>query len=234
MVNTAAIIGGGLIGLTIRKGLTENMQETLMKALGIATLFIGLSGAMCKLLIIDDGRLQTAGLMLLVFSLIIGTIGGELINIEHALVSAGEKVRVLLNVKQNKNFTETFVTVTIVVCVGAMAIIGSFEDGIHNDSTILFTKSILDGVIVMIFASTMGIGAIFSAAPLFIYQAGLSLAAAAIAPYLDDNMVDGLSAVGSVLIFVVGINLIFGKNMHIRVGNMLPAVVVPIIYYALF
>ena len=121
---------------------------------------------------------------------------------------------------------------TIVVCVGAMAIIGSFEDGINGNSTILFTKSILDGVIVMIFASTMGVGAIFSAIPLFLYQGTLSLAAASIAPYLNANMLDGLSAVGSVLIFVIGINLIFGKMLHIRVGNMLPAVIIPIIYYA--
>lgn len=204
-----------------------------MKALGIATLFIGLSGALAKLLIIENNRLQTTGLMLMVFSLVLGTIAGELIDIENLLASMGDRLKKLLHIKQNNNFAESFVTVTIVVCVGAMAIIGSLEDGIHNDSTILFTKSILDGVIVMIFASTMGVGAVFSAVPLFFYQAGLSLAAVSIAPYLSNNMLDGLSAVGSVLIFIVGINLIFGKSMHIRVGNMLPSVLIPIIYYAL-
>ena len=226
------MVGGGIIGLTIKKSLTASMQETLMKALGVATLFIGLCGALSKFLIIENGHLQSIGLMLMVASLVIGTVVGEIVGIERCLAAVGEKSKTLLHIDKNAKFTEAFVTVTIVVCVGAMAIIGSFEDGINGNSTILFTKSILDGVIVMIFASTMGVGAIFSAIPLFLYQGALSLAAASIAPYLNANMLDGLSAVGSVLIFVIGINLIFGKMLHIRVGNMLPAVIIPIIYYA--
>ncbi|WP_196595944.1 DUF554 domain-containing protein [Pectinatus frisingensis] len=232
VVNTAAVVGGGLVGLVIKKGLPLKLQEILLQALGVATLFIGLTGVLSKQLVIKSGQLQSDGIMLMVASLIIGTVIGEIIDIEHDLGLLGDKAKKILKMDENDKFSEAFVTATVVICVGAMAIIGSFEDGINGNSTILFTKSILDGVLVMIFASTMGSGAVFSAGPLFLYQGGLSLAAASIAPYLTSQMMNGMSAVGSVLIFVIGVNLMLGKIIHIRVGNMLPAIIVPLLYYA--
>lgn len=233
LVNTAAIAAGGTAGLIIKKSLSHDMQDILIKVLGVATMFIGLSGALSKLLIIDNNQIQSANSMLMVCSLVIGTVIGQLINLDHMLIICGNKAKSLLKLGSDNHFTESFVTVTIVVCVGAMSVIGSFEDGMHGDPTILFTKSIIDGVIVMIFASTLGIGAIFSAIPLFFYEAALSIMGAFIAPYLNADILDGLSAVGSVLIFIVGLNLIFGEHLNIRVANTLPALFVPAAYYLL-
>ena len=234
IVNTAAVVAGGGIGLLLKQGIKASLQESLLKALGVSTLFIGIAGTLQQLLIIDGAALKTAGTMLMIFSLIIGTLIGEYIDIERHLEKMGVLLRRLLHADKNSPFTDAFVTVTLVICVGAMAIIGSIQDGLSGDYDLLFTKAILDGVICMVFASAMGAGVIAAALPLFIYQGSITLAAGFIAPYLTDALIGDICCVGNVLITLIGVNLLFDKVMHVRVGNMLPSLLVPILYHMFF
>lgn len=228
IVNVAAVIFGGVIGMIIKKGLKERINDTLTKACGISVIFIGVAGALSKMLVIDGNSISTNGTLLLVLSLVFGGIIGELINIEKRMDSLGNRLKKAVKAGNDSNFVEGFVAATLVICIGAMAIVGSLQDGLTGDHSMLFTKAILDFIIVMVIASATGIGAVFSAVPLGIYQGLITLCAVLIEPLISDRLVNELSMVGSVLIFCVGINLIFDKK--IRMGNLLPALLVPIIW----
>lgn len=228
IVNVAAVILGGVIGMIIKRGLKERISDTLTKACGISVIFIGVAGALSKMLVIDGNSISTNGTLLLVLSLVFGGIIGELINIEKRMDSLGNRLKKAVKAGNDSNFVEGFVAATLVICIGAMAIVGSLQDGLTGDHSMLFTKAILDFIIVMVIASATGIGAVFSAVPLGIYQGLITLCAVLIEPLISDRLVNELSMVGSVLIFCVGINLIFDKK--IRVGNLLPALLVPIIW----
>ena len=232
LINVLAIILGGGVGLLIKHGLKQRFQDILMQACGIATIFIGASGALVGLLQVSDTGLETRNILLLVFSLVIGSLIGEALNIELHMERLGERLKSTLNAKHDTKFVEGFVSASLVTCVGAMAIVGSIQDGLTGDYSMLVTKSLLDFVIVVIFASTLGIGAMFSAIPLGIYQGGITLFAVLIAGHMSEALIANLSGIGSVLIFCVGINLAFGKR--IKVGNMLPAILIPIIYSFIF
>ena len=237
IINVAAIIIGGFIGLLIKNGLKQRFQETLMKACGVCSIFIGIAGTLAGLLTIsDEGQITTQNILLLVVSLTVGSFIGELLNIEHYMERLGERLKALATSKKNpqkdNTFVEGFVTTTLVVCVGAMAIVGSLQDGLTGDYTMLVTKSILDFIIAIIFASALGVGVMFAAIPLGIYQGSITLLAVLIAEHMSDAMINSMSSIGSALIFCVGINLIFGKT--IKIGNMLPAILIPVIYHLLF
>lgn len=232
IVNALAVAAGGIAGLIIKKGLSENIQDTLMKALGLATVFIGLSGALTGLIYIENGVIKTGGSMLMIISLVLGSIAGEFIDIENKLEILGEKIKVAVKMKGDSKFVEGFVTNALVICIGAMAVVGSLQDGLNHDASMLYAKAVLDCLISMVFAATLGVGVIFAGAVLFVYQGSITLLASVIAPYLSDGLINNISYIGSVLIFGVGINLIFGKK--IKVGNMLPALVVPVIYEIIF
>lgn len=231
IVNVGAVLLGSSIGLVIKKGLRESLQDAVMKALGVATLFIGITGALSGMFTVEGGAIKTQGTMLMIISLALGTLAGELIGIEKGLDKLGEKLKNLKIFQKYKNdskFVEGFVTASLVTCVGAMTIVGSFQDGLSGDATMLYTKSILDFFSTMIFASTLGIGVLCSALVMLVYQGALTLLATFIAPLLTDAMIADLGFIGSVLIFSLGINLVFGKK--VSVGNMLPALLVPIVY----
>jgi len=229
IVNVAAIIAGSTIGMVLKMGFRESLQEALMKALGIATMFIGISSVLAEMLVVsEDGSVGTQGTMLMILSLVIGTLIGELLKIEDFLESIGDRMRKLKLFRNSSRFTEGFVTATLVVSVGAMAIVGALNDGLTGDASLLYTKSILDFTSTMIFASTLGIGVMCCVIPMGLYQGGITLLAGIIKPYCTDMIISNLSLVGSVLIFCVGINLFFGKK--VKVANMLPALLVPIVY----
>lgn len=230
IVNVIAVIIGSTIGILAKKGLSEQMQESIMKTLGIATMMIGIGSTMQEMLVIgDDGKLSTNGVMLMIISLVIGVIIGELLKIEDRLESIGDKMKKWKVFSTgDSRFTEGFVTATLVVCVGAMAIVGSLRDGLQNDPSLLFSKSILDFISTMIFASTLGVGVLCSVIPMGIYQGGITALSGVIESYLTDEIISGMSLAGSVMIFAVGINLFFGKK--IKVGNMLPGLMIPVIY----
>lgn len=234
IVNTVAIIVGGGIGLLFKKGIKASMQDSILKIMGVAVLFIGIGGTLSQMLIIKDNHLETTGVMLMIFSLLIGTIIGEIIDIEARLEKLGNTFRRLLHSNEQSNFVDAFVTATLIVCVGAMAILGPIQDGLSGDYNLLFTKAILDGIICAVFASTMGIGVLLAALPLFIYQGAITLGASFIAPYMTTEMINSICYIGNILITLIGVNLIFDKIIHIRVGNMLLAIVVPVIYHLFF
>ncbi|MBE6954692.1 MAG: DUF554 domain-containing protein [Ruminococcaceae bacterium] len=228
IVNTLAVLLGGAFGLWFRRGIKESLQESLQKACGLATIFIGISGAMAEMLTYAEGKFSTKGTLLLVFALVIGALIGEWIDIDRRLDILGEKLKQLARRGNDSKFVDGFVSATLVICIGAMAVVGSLQDGITGDHATLFVKALLDFVIVMVFASSLGLGALFSAIPLAIYQGLITLFAVLIAPYMTDAMISGLSFVGSVLICGVGINLLFGKT--VKVANLLPALLVPVAY----
>lgn len=230
IVNVITVIAGSTIGLLARKGIPTRLQEAMMKVLGIATMFIGLSGTLAEMLVVTEDGLSTNGTMLMILSLVIGTAIGELLRIEDGLESIGDKLKKLrLFQNASASFTEGFVTATLVTSIGAMAIIGSFNDGLGLGAELLYTKSLLDFVSTMIFASTLGIGVLCSFVPMGLYQGLLTLLARILQPLFEGTtIISDLSMVGSVLIFAIGINLFAGKQ--IKVGNMLPALLIPIVY----
>lgn len=230
LVNMAAIIAGATIGIIIRGRLRQRFQDTIMKALGLAVIFIGISGTLQGIFRVEQEGLQTENIMLMVVSLAIGAFAGELIDIEARLDSLGERIKKALKVKGDKgrNFVEGFVNSSLLFCIGAMAIIGSINDGLTGDATTLYAKGFIDGTVAIFFSSALGLGVFFSIIPLGIYQGGITLLAKYIEPFLNDRLIGNISFIGSILIFGIGINMIFGKK--IKCGNLLPAVLVPIAY----
>ncbi|MCI9049524.1 MAG: DUF554 domain-containing protein [Coprobacillus sp.] len=229
IANTLAVIIGSGIGLMIKSGLKPRYQETIMQALGLSTLFIGVSGAMSGMLKIIDNGIETQGSMLLIGSLVFGALLGEFLNIELRLEQAGEWLKKKVHIKNDNTFVEGFVTATLVICVGAMAVVGALQDGLQGDVSTLFAKSVLDFVIVMVFASTLGVGVTFSALPLLIYQGSITLFASFLKSFLSPIVIANLSFIGSVLIFAVGINLCFNKK--IKIANLLPAMIIPFLFH---
>ena len=230
IINTVAVALGGFIGLRLKKGLAERFQDILTKACGIATIFIGAAGCLQGMLYIgQDGSLATQGSMLLIFSLVLGGLCGEALKIEQRLDTLGEKLKAMAGQKDDKGFVEGFVNASLIVCVGAMAIVGSLQDGINGDCSMILTKSVLDFVIVIVMASSCGVGAVFSAAVIFVYQGLWTLLGVLAGNFMSDALVQEFSYVGSSLIFCIGINLCFGKK--IKTGNYIPALLVPIFYH---
>lgn len=227
IVNVLAVIIGSIIGIIFHGGLKQKYQDTLMQVLGLSTMFIGVSGTLKGMFVITNNSLETKGTMLMIISLVLGALIGEFIDIEDKMDRLGEYLKSKVKNVNNPRFVEGFVTTSIVICVGAMAVVGSLQDGLIGEPSMLYTKSILDGIIVIIFASTMGIGVLFSVIPLGLYQGTITLCAKFVAPILTDHMIANLSFVGSVLIFGVGVNIAFGKKF--KVGNMLPALFIVII-----
>ncbi len=228
--NIAAILLGSAIGILLKGGLKKRFQDTIMSALGLAVMFIGISGALQGILVVKDNKLDTVNIMLMIVALAIGAFVGEAIDIEARLDRAGEWLKKSLKVKGEKNqgFVEGFVSSSLLFCIGAMAIIGSLEDGLSHDPSTLLAKGVIDGVVAIFFASTLGIGVFFSVIPVGIYQGLITFSSGFVGPYLSDGMIANISFIGSVLIFGIGINMIFGKK--IKCGNILPAVLVPIVY----
>ena len=229
IVNAGPIIAGGLAGIFIKKGLPERYKNIIMQAISLSVLFIGISGALQGIFtVIGNGKLDSQYIMTMIFSLVTGGIIGELINIESKLEQLGNwfQNRFFSN---GSNFAEGFVTASLVYCVGAMAIVGSLEDGLAGNPKTLFAKAILDGVSAVVFAATMGYGVPFSALPVALYQGSITLAAGLIKPWLTDAVISQMSLVGSVLIFAIGLGMLDIKKL--KVGNMLPAIFLPVIYY---
>ena len=228
IINTVAVILGGLIGMVFKNGLKKRFQDILMQACGVAVMFIGLSGTLQGLFKVTGGKIETQGTMLLIFSLVLGGLLGELLNIEHGLDMLGEKLKSMVKASGDNRFVEGFVSTSLIICIGAMAIVGAMEDGLTGDISMLAAKSVLDFVIVMVLAATYGLGAVFSALPIFVYQGAITLIAMFAGTVISDVLIAELSYVGSALIFCVGVNTSFGKLF--KVGNLLPALLVPIVY----
>ncbi|MCM1023487.1 MAG: DUF554 domain-containing protein [Prevotella sp.] len=227
IVNAAAVVAGGGLGMLAGKGLKEEFRNSVMKTLGVAVIFLGAAGALTGLLELKDGVLQTRGTMLMILSLTLGTITGELLKIEDRLETLGERLKKLVRADGDSMFVQGFVTNALVICIGAMAVVGALNDGLNRDPSTLYAKAVLDAMISMVFAASLGAGVLFAAVPLFLYQGAITLLAGAAASFFTDSVVADLSCTGNILIAVVGVNLLFGKT--VKAGNMLPALIFAVI-----
>ena len=227
IINTVAIIVGGIIGHFTGKLFKQEQQAALNKACGISVLFIAIAGAMQGMLHIDADAVVSGKSMLVVLCLAIGTIIGELIGIEKGFERFGEWLKKKTGNSGDKQFVNAFVTASLTVCIGAMAIVGAIQDGITGDYSTLAVKAVLDLIIIAVMTSSLGKGCVFSAISVLVFEGIITLFARLVSPVMTDMAIAYLSLIGSVLIFCVGVNLVWGKT--IRVANMLPAVILAVI-----
>ena len=228
LINAACVLLGGALGFLFGKALKQRYQDIMVAGCGLSTIFIGASGALKYMLVIADGALATSGEMMLVISMCLGGLAGEVLNIEHHIERFGEWLRHKSHSERDPRFIEGFTSASFTLCIGAMAIIGPMNDALYHDYTLLVTKGILDAIIVMALTSSLGKGAVFSVIPLVLWQGLMTLLAALIGPLMTEAELANLSLVGSVLIFCVGINLVFGKK--VKVANFLPALIVAVVW----
>lgn len=224
LINCAAIIAAGILGRIFSKILNKKVQKALVLSSGVSIFFIGLAGSMQGMLSISEGTLKSGRTMLLVISLAIGALIGEIIGIEEGFERFGAYLKKKTKSDSDQGFIAAFVTTSLTVSIGAMAIVGSMQEGIAGDYSTLALKAVLDFIVVFVMSASMGKGAIFSFVPVFILQMSITYLAKLIAPYMTDLAIDYLSLVGSVLIACIGINLLFDKR--VSVANMLPALIV--------
>lgn len=216
IVNFAAIIAGSIIGMLLKNGVPEKISTTIMQGLGLCVVFIGISGA-----------IKGSNILLIIISIVIGGLIGELIDLDNLLQKLGDKIENKFKGSGVK-ISEGFVTTSLLFCVGSMAIVGSLQSGLEGNHKILYAKSMLDGVASIIFASSLGIGVALSSITVLIYQGAITLAASLIKGILTQSVITDMTAVGSLLIMGLGFNTL---NMtKIKVANLLPAVFIPIIY----
>ena len=223
ILNVLGILAGGLAGLLFGKLLNERCQDTLTKACGLSVLFMSIGGALEEMLTVEGTSVTSGGTMLLVACLALGGLTGELLNVEDKFERFGEWLKAKSGNAKDQNFVNAFVTASFTVCIGAMAVVGSIEDGIFGNYSILATKAVLDLIIIMVMTSSMGKGCLFSAIPVAVFQGGVTALAQLIQPLMTEAALSNLSLVGSVLIFCIGLNLVWGKM--VRVANLLPAIV---------
>lgn len=227
IINSAAIVAGGAVGHFTGKLFRQEQQDALNKACGVSVLFIAIAGAMQGMLAIDGAAIVSGKAMLVVLCLAIGTVFGELIGIEKGFERFGEWLKQKTGNAEDKQFVNAFVTASLTVCIGAMAIVGAIQDGILGDYSTLAVKAVLDFIIIAVMTSSLGKGCAFSAIPVFAFEGSITLLARLVSPIMTDLAITYLSLIGSILIFCVGVNLVWGKM--IRVANMLPAVVLAIL-----
>ncbi len=231
VINCAAVILGGIFGILFGKRIKEDIRESLMKTAGVAVIFIGISGVLTEMLKVssEDNSLSSYGALMMIISLIIGTLAGELLKIEKKLDRFGEWLKKKTKSTEDNGFVGAFVNTSLIICVGAMAVVGAIEDGISKDPTTLIAKALLDFLIVIIMTSTLGKGCIFAFIPIGIFQGSITALSTLIQPVLSTGtIISDMSLVGNVLIFCVGINICFGKKFN--VGNMLPSLAAAVIY----
>ena len=226
IINTAAILAGGICGHLFGRFLKDSAQDTLTKVCGVSTLFIGISGALEYMLTVEETALASGGTMLVIGCLAIGALIGEVLNIEGAFERFGLWLKVKSGNGKDNRFVDAFVTASLTVCIGAMAIVGSIQDGLRGDYSILAAKAVLDLIIITVMTCSMGKGCVFSAIPVAVFQGIITLLAGLIRPIMTEGALANLPLIGNVLIFCVGINLVWGKK--IRVANLLPAIVIAV------
>ena len=230
VVNAVTIVVCSLIGVFLIRGIPERVEEIIKKAIGLSIVFVGLRGAM-----------DNQNVLLLIMSMVIGSVIGELININRLMNKLGEWAQARMGMKscsasggntdtgkQEKSFSKGFVAASILYCSGSMAIVGSMNSGLQGNHELLFAKSILDGAISIIFGASMGIGVAFSAVPVLLYQGGIALAAMGVRDLLSPDIIKEMSAVGSLVVAAIGINFLGVKE--IRVANLIPAIFIPLVY----
>ncbi len=228
LINVAGILAGGLSGLMFGKFMTQRYQDTLTMACGVSVMFIGIAGAVEKMMTVTGRSLTSGGTMMIIGSFMIGSFLGELLNIEHHLETFGLWLKARTGSSNDNMFVDGFVTASLTVCIGAMAVVGAIQDGIYGDCSVLAAKAVLDLIIILVMTASLGKGCLFSAIPVGIFQGLVTFLSRLIEPFMTEAALSNLSLTGSMLIFCVGVNLIWGKK--IKVANMLPTLVIAVIW----
>lgn len=227
LINAALILLGGVIGLVFKKAVSKEMEYSVHKATGVAVLVIGICGILSSMLTVTEGKLSSSGELILVVSLTLGTFLGELLKLEERLNRGCKWIESKCKMS---NFSAGFITSTMIYCVGAMAIVGSINDGLLGDSSTLITKGILDGVTSVVLAASLGYGVLFSAIPILIYQGGMTLLAGLLDQVLVGELLRNICMVGYALVMCIGINFLYNGDKKIKTVNMLPSLLVPVAY----
>lgn len=218
LVNVVLVLIGGFVGLFLKKGISKRFSDLIMHAIALVTMVIGITFATAS-----------ENMLIVIISLVVGTLIGEGINIDKKLNQLGDLIKSKVK-SESGNVGEGFVTATLLFCVGSMAIMGALDSGLRGDHTVLYTKAIMDGISALIFASSMGIGVILSAMPILLYQGSITLLSSFIQPYLTQSMMTEMNGVGGILLIGLGISILGIKE--IKVSNLLPALVIPVILLA--
>jgi uncharacterized membrane protein YqgA involved in biofilm formation len=218
LVNAAAIMAGGTVGLLLKKGIKDSYKTTVMQAISLTVILIGIRSALNA----DD-------LLGVIVCMAVGSLLGEAMKIEDRLEAFGAYAEKRFSRSSNGGFSKGFVTASLVFCVGSMAIVGALESGLTGNHDTLFAKSLLDGITSVVFASTFGGGVVFSALPVMVYQGTITMGASLLKPFLTPGVIAQMSGVGGLLIAAIGINML--RLAHIRIGNMLPAIFLPLFYF---
>ena len=226
LINTAAIVAGGVLGKLFGWLLSQSAQESLTRVCGVSTLFIAIAGALEGMMRVQGDSLVSGQSLLIICCLALGTLMGELLGIENAFQRFGEWLKRKTGNERDAGFVNAFVTASLTVCIGAMAIVGAIEDGITGDYSILTTKAVLDLIIIIVMTGSLGKGCAFSAIPVAILQGSVTLLAGLLRPVMTEQALANLSLIGSVLIFCVGVNLVWDRGL--KVANMLPALVLAV------
>ncbi|HIU19188.1 MAG TPA: DUF554 domain-containing protein [Candidatus Limiplasma stercoravium] len=224
LINVAAILVGVALGLVLRRGMKPRVSQTVMQGVGLSVVLIGLSGA-----------LETENTLLVILSMVLGGVAGSLLDIQARMDRLGQWAQRRLSrggEGADNTFAQGFVTASLVFCVGAMAVVGALDSGIRGDHSTLIAKSALDGVAAAVFASSMGVGVMLSAVPVLVYQGLIALLGTVVAPLLSDSVITEMSAVGGLLIAAIGLNMVLDKD--IKVANLLPAILVPFLYFPIY
>ena len=224
LINCGLILLGGIIGLLFKQAVSEGMERSVQKAVGVAVVMVGLCGALSVMLHMEDGRLKSSGELLLVVSLALGTFVGEALKLDLRIDNGCKAIERKFKAS---NFSAGFITASLIYCIGAMAIVGSIQDGLLGDSSTLVTKGIIDGITAVVLAATLGYGVLFSAVPVLIYQGAMTLLAGTLENVLKGQLLDNICMVGYVLVLCIGINFLSNKDNQIKTVNMLPAILVP-------
>jgi uncharacterized membrane protein YqgA involved in biofilm formation len=225
IVNVVAIVFGALIGLLFKKRISEHISKAVMRIEGVAVGIIGLNGVISSMFVADGSKLEYSGGLMLLISLVAGCIVGELLKIDDRMNHFGDVVES----KTGKgDFSKGFITATMFFCIGAMSIIGSLNDGLTGDSSILLVKSLMDFTTAIVLASTLGFGVGFAAIPVLVFQGLITLLAHQISSYITDGLLENICMIGYTLVLCIGINLLL--DAKIKVANLLPALAGPIIY----
>lgn len=226
-INAAAIVAGGILGLLFGKLFKERIREGIVSAMAVSVIFIGIDGAVEKFMQ-NYGPSSSEKSVMLVVCLGLGTLIGELIDIDDLIFRFGEWLKKHTKSTGDTGFTDGFLTASVTVCIGAMSVVGAIEDGVHKNISVLLIKALIDFITILFMTASMGKGCIFSAIPVILFQGSITLISGVISPYLTETALSDLSLVGSALIFCVGLNLLGIKKL--KVANMLPAVVLAVLW----
>ncbi|MBO5836999.1 MAG: DUF554 domain-containing protein [Oscillospiraceae bacterium] len=228
LINAALIVLGGIIGLIFKKAVSKQMEQSIHKATGIAVLIIGICGVLSAMLKANpDGSIASSGELILVISLVVGTFLGEALKLDDRLNRGCKWVE---NKFKMSGFAAGFIASTMIYCVGAMAIVGSINDGLLGDSSTLVIKGILDGVTSVVLAASLGYGVLFSAVPILIYQGAITLLAGQLEKVLVGDLLNNICMVGYALVMCIGVNFLYNGDKKIKTVNMLPSLLVPVVY----